>query len=89
MLLNIYSHVVLKDMDTLFNIFKKYQCSLCNKKFRRIEESMQHEQVIHGSGRSYYCKKCNQNFSGMEQMRDHIKRNHQYKKKVILNESYR
>ena len=68
-------------MNSLFNLFKKYQCSLCNKTFRKIEESMQHEQVIHGSGRSYFCNKCNQNCSGMEQMRDHIKRNHQYKKK--------
>lgn len=46
---------------------------------------MQHEQVIHGSGRSYICNRCNLSFSGMEQMRDHIKRNHQYKKKEIIN----
>ena len=72
---------MLRTVDIFLNIFKRYECSLCQKKFRKVEESMQHEQVIHGTGRSYLCNKCNLSFSGMEQMRDHIKRNHQYKKK--------
>jgi hypothetical protein len=46
---------------------------------------MQHEQIIHGTGRSYTCTKCNLNFQGMEQMREHIKRNHSYKKKINSN----
>jgi hypothetical protein len=41
---------------------------------------MQHEQVIHGSGKYYTCNSCNLQFLGMEQMRDHIKKKHQYKK---------
>ena len=67
-------------MDFFLNIFKKYKCHICNKKFRKVEESMHHEQVIHGNGRSYLCNKCNLSFSGMEQMRDHIKKSHSYKK---------
>jgi hypothetical protein len=41
---------------------------------------MQHEQVIHGTGKSYMCNSCNLQFFGMQQMRDHIKKNHQYNK---------
>ncbi len=41
---------------------------------------MQHEQVIHGSGKCYTCNSCKLKFFGMEQMREHIKKNHQYKK---------
>ena len=59
-------------------VFKRYECKICKKKFRKIEESMQHQQVIHGTGRSYTCNKCNLSFDGMEQMRDHIKKTHSY-----------
>lgn len=62
----------------LEKVFKRYECKICKKKFRKIEESMQHQQVIHGTGRSYTCKKCNLSFDGMEQMRDHIKKTHSY-----------
>jgi uncharacterized C2H2 Zn-finger protein len=41
---------------------------------------MQHEQVIHGNGKSYTCNSCNLKFFGMEQMRNHIKKSHQYNK---------
>jgi uncharacterized C2H2 Zn-finger protein len=64
----------------LSNLWKKFDCPLCNKRFRKIEESMQHQQVIHGSGKYYTCNSCNLKFFGMQQMRDHIKKNHQYKK---------
>jgi len=62
----------------LEKVFKRYECKICKKKFRKIEESMQHQQVIHGTGRSYTCNKCNLSFDGMEQMRDHIKKTHSY-----------
>lgn len=60
------------------NLLKRYECTVCKKRFRKIEESMQHQQVIHGTGRSYTCNKCNLSFDGMEQMRDHIKKFHSY-----------
>ena len=67
-------------MNFLINFLKKFDCPICNKRFRKIEESMQHEQVIHGSSKYYTCNSCNLKFLGMEQMRDHIKKKHQYKK---------
>lgn len=69
-------------LNSFFDFFKNYQCPMCKKKFRKIEESMQHEQVIHGTGRSYTCNECKLDFEGMEQMRDHIKRCHSYKKNI-------
>jgi hypothetical protein len=61
-------------------MFKKYRCEICKKKFRKIEEIMQHEQVIHGKDLSYECKLCCVSFTGMEQMRDHAKKFHSYNK---------
>ena len=60
------------------DIFKKNICETCGKKFRKIEELMQHKQVIHGKDLLYYCKKCNMSFEGMEQMRDHTKKFRSY-----------
>ena len=70
----------LRSLNFLINIWKKFHCPICNKRFRKIEELMQHEQVIHGSGKCYTCNSCKLKFFGMEQMREHIKKNHQYKK---------
>jgi hypothetical protein len=61
-------------------MFKKYECETCRKKFRKIEEKMQHEQVIHGKDLPYECKRCCLSFTGMEQMRDHAKKCHSYNK---------
>jgi uncharacterized protein with PIN domain len=72
--------VFLRLLNFLIHFLKKFDCPICNKRFRKIEESMQHEQVIHGSGTYYTCNSCNLQFLGMEQMRDHIKKKHQYKK---------
>jgi uncharacterized protein with PIN domain len=66
-------------LNFLKHFLKKFECPICNKRFRKIEESMQHEQVIHGSSKYYTCNSCNRQFLGMEQMRDHIKKKHQYK----------
>jgi hypothetical protein len=62
----------------MMGIFNKNICETCAKKFRKIEELMQHKQVIHGKDLLYYCKKCNMSFEGMEQMRDHTKKFHSY-----------
>ena len=69
-----------RSLNFLLNLWKKFDCPLCNKRFRKIEDSMQHEQVIHGTGKIYTCNKCNLKFFGMQQMRDHIKIKHQYNK---------
>jgi hypothetical protein len=54
----------LGSLNFLLNLWKKFDCPLCNKRFRKIEDSMQHEQVIHGTGKIYTCNKVdNQTFS--------------------------
>ena len=63
-------------------LFKKHICERCGRKFRKMEEIMQHTELIHGKDLLYDCKKCNLSFEGMEQMRDHIKKFHSYNKIV-------
>ena len=62
-----------------FSFLKKNTCEFCGKRFRALEELMQHFQITHDD-RTYECKQCDMKFEGMEVMRDHIKRNHSYKK---------
>jgi predicted nucleic acid-binding Zn ribbon protein len=62
-------------------IFKSHTCEKCGKKFHKVEELMQHQQVTHES-RLYECKECGMGFEGMEQMRDHAKRSHSYNKAI-------
>ncbi|NOJ27143.1 MAG: hypothetical protein DA330_03935 [Nitrososphaera sp.] len=61
-------------------LFKNHECDKCGRKFRKIEELMQHHQVIHGKDLLYDCKECGVGFTGMEQMRDHAKKFHSYNK---------
>ena len=63
-------------------MFKKNVCENCGRKFRKMEDMMQHLQVIHGKDLLYDCKECNMSFEGMEQMRDHTKKFHSYNKIV-------
>jgi uncharacterized C2H2 Zn-finger protein len=63
-------------------LFKINICEICGRKFRKIEDLMQHTQVTHGKALLYDCKNCNMSFEGMEQMRDHIKKFHSYNKIV-------
>ena len=63
-------------------MFKKHICEICGRKFRKMEEMMQHVELGHGKGLLYDCKMCNVSFEGMEQMRDHIKKSHSYNKIV-------
>ena len=63
------------------NFFKKIKCDICEKKFSKEEELMNHKQIIHGKNLKYDCKKCNKYFSSMEDMRTHLQKEHSYKKK--------
>ena len=60
--------------------FKKVKCDVCDKKFSKQEELMNHKEIIHGKDLKYDCKECNKNFSNMEDMRTHLQREHSYKK---------
>ena len=64
------------------SILRRNRCDKCDKKFHKIEELMQHTQVVHGKDLLYYCKQCDVSFMGMEQMRDHAKKFHTYRKKL-------
>ena len=61
------------------NLFKRFSCEHCEKKFRRHEELMSHQQLTHYKDLPYDCKICNKNFSNMEDMRTHLQRYHSYK----------
>ena len=58
---------------------KKFQCELCQKKFSRHEDLMNHQELEHFKDSPYDCKECNKNFNSMLEMRDHLKRKHSYK----------
>jgi hypothetical protein len=60
-------------------LFAKHGCEKCGRKFRKIEELMQHQQIAHEC-KQYVCEKCGTGFDGMEQMRDHAKKFHSYHK---------
>ncbi len=60
--------------------FKKIKCGICDKKFSKEEEEMNHKQIVHGKDLKYDCKECNKYFSNMEDMRTHLQREHSYKK---------
>ena len=62
------------------NFFKKIKCNICNKKFSKQEELMNHNEIIHGKDLEYDCKKCKKYFSNMEDMRTHLQKEHSYKK---------
>jgi DNA-directed RNA polymerase subunit RPC12/RpoP len=63
----------------VIDLFKKHKCETCGRKFRKIEEFMQHQQIAHEQ-RQYICTECNKGFDGMEQMRGHAKKFHSYNK---------
>jgi hypothetical protein len=60
-------------------MLEKHECKTCRRKFRKVEELMQHEQVAHEQ-KLYMCNECGVGFEGMEQMRDHAKKFHSYNK---------
>ena len=67
-------------MYILSSLIRRRRCDKCGRRFHKIEELMQHTQVVHGKGIFYHCKQCDIKFEGMEQMRDHAKKFHSYNK---------
>ena len=59
--------------------FKKFQCEVCQVKFLRHEELMNHQEITHFKDSPYDCKVCNENFHSMSEMRDHLRKKHSYK----------
>jgi predicted nucleic acid-binding Zn ribbon protein len=64
----------------IMHMFERHKCDNCGRKFRKIEELMQHQQLTHEES-MYVCNQCNLSFEGMEQMRDHAKKFHSYHKR--------
>ena len=69
-----------KQSSDRMGFFKKISCDVCNKKFSKEEELMNHKQIVHGKDLQYDCKECDKYFSNMEDMRTHLQREHSYKK---------
>ena len=65
----------------MFMLFEKHKCDKCGRKFRKVEDLMQHQQLAHERS-LYVCNQCSTSFEGMEQMRDHAKKFHSYRKKI-------
>ena len=63
------------------NLLRRVACEKCGKRFSKIENYMQHFQIVHEDA-MYECKQCNIKISGMEQMRKHVRANHRYSKRI-------
>ncbi|MEM2856823.1 MAG: C2H2-type zinc finger protein [Candidatus Nitrosocaldaceae archaeon] len=63
-------------------MLKRHRCEICNKRFKVIEELMQHIQVIHGSESKYTCFECNKEFENGEELRSHARMYHTYKRSL-------
>ena len=59
--------------------FNKFQCEICQKKFSRHEQLMNHQEITHFKDSPYDCKECDENFDNMSEMRNHLKKKHSYK----------
>ena len=64
----------------LFDIFKKHNCPTCGRRFNKIENYMHHQLLYHSDYGSYDCSNCGLKFTDMDKLKDHIKRDHSYKK---------
>jgi DNA-directed RNA polymerase subunit RPC12/RpoP len=59
--------------------FKRYECEHCKKRFSKVEELMQHIQVIHYANSKYYCSECDMYFDNGNELRMHAFKYHTYK----------
>jgi DNA-directed RNA polymerase subunit RPC12/RpoP len=64
----------------LFNFLKKHKCQICERRFYKVENYMHHQLLYHSNKSSYDCSNCGLKFLNMDELKDHIKRNHSYKK---------
>jgi DNA-directed RNA polymerase subunit RPC12/RpoP len=64
----------------LFNFLKKHKCHICGRRFHKVENYMHHQLLYHSNNSSYDCSNCGLKFLNMDELKDHIKRNHSYKK---------
>lgn len=64
----------------LFNFLKKHVCSDCGKKFYKVENFMHHQLLYHSNNGSYDCSNCGLTFSDMDKLKDHVRRDHSYKR---------
>ena len=65
----------------LFNFLKKHKCQICGRRFHKVENYMHHQLLYHCNKSSYDCSNCGLKFLNMDELKDHIKRNHSYKKR--------
>lgn len=61
-------------------LFKKHKCDICGRRFRKVEDAMHHQLLFHSNNQSYDCSNCGEKFSDMDKLKDHIRKNHSYKK---------
>lgn len=52
---------------------RRYACSKCDKKFKRIDHLKQHERAIHSDERPYVCFTCHKSFKTSNYLRKHLK----------------
>jgi len=71
-----YSEIPIR---TKLKFFKKFQCEVCQEKFSRHEELMNHQEITDFKDSPYDCKVCKEKFHSMSEMRDHLKKKHSYK----------
>ena len=64
----------------LFDIFKKHNCPACGRRFNKIENYMHHQLLYHSDYSSYDCSSCGLKFTDMDKLKDHVRRDHSYKK---------
>jgi DNA-directed RNA polymerase subunit RPC12/RpoP len=71
--------VNLVDMG-FFDFLKKHKCQNCGRRFNKVENYMHHQLLYHFNTRSFDCLNCGINFADMDKLKDHIRKDHSYKK---------
>jgi len=54
-------------------VVKKYDCTICGKKFRRSEHLKRHNRSLHSEDKPYECFGCGKHFSRGDNMRQHAR----------------
>ena len=64
----------------LFDFFKKHKCQNCGRRFNKVENYMHHQLLYHSNSSSFDCSNCGIKFTDMDKLKDHIRKDHSYKK---------